>query len=399
MTNKVSPKYGKVLGLNAAWAMAVGGMIGGGIFSTLGVVIEVAGQWAWFSFLLGGIIAFCSGQSYVALTRSMDEGGGSYLFLRSIGMKRTAQWCVWILVIGYTLTVAVYGFTFGAYLSHALGTPSWSGSAAAIVAIATLAGINLIGAGQASTLEIVAVWGKLAILVGLAILGVMTWAPEKLARSGSEVPGFTGALVGVGTVFMAYEGFQLLSYDYDEMRDAARTIGLAMPLAIGVTILVYVLVALGAPMLAGAEAIVDRKEVALAEAGRDALGTSGFILVTIAAVFSTASAINATVFATARLARHAARDGEMPAIFAKENRNKVPWVGTVIISIAAAILAVFGGITQLVQWASLVFLLIFGMVNAIALKKDVGWRWLAWAGLAGALAAACVLLAHLAGLI
>ncbi|MEJ2547968.1 MAG: amino acid permease, partial [Gemmatimonadota bacterium] len=57
------------MGLNATWAMAVGGMIGGGIFSVLGVVVSIAGPWAWLSFVIAGAIAFCTGLSYVGLAR------------------------------------------------------------------------------------------------------------------------------------------------------------------------------------------------------------------------------------------------------------------------------------------------------------------------------------------
>ncbi|MEO6389106.1 MAG: APC family permease [Croceibacterium sp.] len=386
------------LGLGGAWAMAVGGMIGGGIFSTLGVVISVAGEWAWLSFLIGGVIAFATGQSYAALTVELDEPGGSYAFLRSLGLRRSAQVAAWVLIFGYTLTVAVYAFTFGAYLSHALEGPIWLAPLAAVASIVILAGVNLMGATEATMLELVAVWGKLAILLGLAGIGLWQWNPQMLVAESAE-PSFLGAIVGTGVVFMAYEGFQLLSYDYHEMRDAQRTISRAMPLAIGATVAVYVLVALGTPMLTGAQALIDHKEVALAEAGRNALGDFGFYAVTVAAVFSTASAINATVFATARLASLAGDDGQLPAFFALRNKERVPWVGTLIISGAAAVLAVIGGIEGLVEAGSLVFLLVFALVNAIALQRGTGRALVSWVGLIGSVAGALVLLLYLLGVV
>lgn len=389
----------RALGLGGAWAMAVGGMIGGGIFSTLGVVISAAGHWAALSFLIGGVIAFCTGQSYAALTIELDAPGGSYAYLRSLGHTTLARVATWVLIVGYTLTVAVYAFTFGAYAANALGIDAgWLPRFCAIAAIAILAGINLMGATEATIVELVAVWGKLVILLGLAGLGLWHWAPARLVADPGHEVGFTGALVGTGVVFMAYEGFQLLSYDYDEMADRARTIRLAMPLAIAVTTLVYILVALGAPMLAGAAEIVRHKEIALAEAGRDALGAFGFYAVSVAAVFSTASAINATVFATARLADTAAQDGELPALFARKNRQRVPWLGTLVISVTAAVLAVVGGIAELVESASFVFLLVFALVNWIALKRRTGSRVMAWIGLAGSLAAAVVLVLYELGI-
>jgi amino acid transporter len=63
------------LGFNATWSMAVGGMVGGGIFSTLGVVVGVGGAWAWLSFAAAGLIALASGYSYVKLSTYYGEGG------------------------------------------------------------------------------------------------------------------------------------------------------------------------------------------------------------------------------------------------------------------------------------------------------------------------------------
>lgn len=379
--------------------MAVGGMIGGGIFSTLGVVISVAGHWAWVSFLLGGIVALASGHSYSALTRQIGEPGGSYAYLRALGWKRSATAVAWVLVVGYTLTVAVYAVTFGSYAANAFDAPHWVALAAALGAIALLAGINLWGASESTVFELVAVTGKLVILIGLALLGLWHWAPDNLMLEAEQPVGIGHALVGMGVVFMAYEGFQLLSYDYDEMRNPARTIRIAMPLAIAMTTVTYIVVALGAGMLAGANQIVTHEEVALAIAGREALGTFGFIAVSVAATFSAGSAINATVFATARLAEQAAQDGEMPALFARRAPLDVPWAGTVLISAAAGVMVLVGGIEQLVEGASFVFLLVFALVNWIAIHRRAGSRAVAMVGLIGALAGAMMLVCYLTGLV
>lgn len=386
-----------VLGFNAAWSMAVGGMIGGGIFATLGVVIEVAGEGAWISFLIGGLIALATGHSYAKLTVETGKSGGIYRFLKELGHQRTAQWVAWILIFGYTLTVSVYAYTFGAYMANALGGPVWMPQALAVASIVVLAGINIMGAGEASMVEIVAVWGKLIILAGLAMFGLWQWDTASLSLE--QPPGWFGAIIGAGTVFMAYEGFQLLAYDYEEMRNREWMMPRVMPLAILTALIVYIGVALGVPMLIGAETVVMQREVALATAGRAALGSTGFVAVTIAAAFSTASAINATLFATARLARSVAREGEMPRVFAREDREGVPYAGILLISAVALALAVLGGLGDLVKGASIVFLIVFGLVNAIALKNGISRPAIAWFGCIGAGSAAVTLAIHQFGFI
>lgn len=394
----MAAKSGK-LSFNASWSMAVGGMIGGGIFATLGVVISVAGKWAWLSFVIGGLIALATGYSYARLTQDLDRSGGAFAFLRALGAERAARIVAWTLMLGYTLTVSVYAYTFGAYLAYATGGPDWLAQASALAIIAVLAGVNLRGVGESSLVEIIAVWGKLAILLVLALIGLVHWAPENLASTQAAESGIGGAIVGAASVFMAYEGFQLLAYDYDDMEDPKGQIGKAMLWAIAATIVTYVAVALGVAMLVGADTIIEQREIALAEAGRAAAGQLGFVAVTIAAVFSTASAINATIFSTARLGKEAADENEMPALFARTDGAGVPWAGVLLISGLAAALAVLGGLGQLVEAASFVFLGVFATVNIIAVRRSIAHPAISLLGAAGAIIAAILLLAHRLGVV
>jgi len=92
---------------NGTFSMAVGGMVGGGIFSVLGVVIALAGAWAWASFLLGGIVALIAAFAYVSLSTRWHLGGGLYGYLTHLGHSRTAGSAAWILISGYVLTMSV----------------------------------------------------------------------------------------------------------------------------------------------------------------------------------------------------------------------------------------------------------------------------------------------------
>ena len=385
------------LGFAAVWAIAVGGMVGGGIFSTLGVVIANAGKWAALSFVIGGLVAYATGHSLAALTVAKDEPGGIYSFLRDAGAGGVARVSAWVLLLGYVLTCAVYAYTFGAYTGHVLGGPSWLPKALAAAAIIALVGLNLRGAGQASAVEIAIVTAKLAILAGLAAFGLSQFDSAKLAIDSS--PGVLGVVVGAASVFMAYEGFELLAYDYDEMEDRKALMGRIMPWAIGSAALIYVLVALAVPMLTGTQAVIEDGEIALANAGQAALGKPGLWLVTVAAALSTASAINATLFSSARLAREVADDGDLPSAFGKRNGSGAPWLAVLAIGVLSLALAVVGGLDALVSGASVVFLLVFGTLNALAWREGVGRRWITMPGTFAAFAAVLVLVASLAGLV
>lgn len=382
------------LSFNAAWSMAVGGMIGGGIFSVLGVVITVAGAWAWLSFVIAGVIALVSGYSYVKLADHYGEGGGAFTFLREINAEGFAGSLSWILIVGYVLTNAVYAFTFGQYLGYLFGFGAWLPRVAAVVIIAIFVWINLRGVGEAGGTEIFLVWFKLFVLLGLAAFGLARWNPAMLSQ-GVPNAGIASALFGASSIFMAYEGFQLLTYDYEDIRQPKRTLPRAVLSAIIVVIGIYVIVALGVAMLIGADQIVANQEVALAVAGQAALGTLGLILVTIGAAFSTSSAINSTLFATARLAHRVASDGELPAAIDHRNASGIPDRAVIILGALAALLAVIGSLSNLVSAASLAFLFTFATVNALAFQQHAGSRILTLSGAMGAIAAMLALVFHM----
>jgi amino acid transporter len=384
------------MGFNATWSMAGGGMVGGGIFSVLGIVLITAGGGAWLSFVIAGLIALATGHSYIALASRYGEGGGAFTFLRKIHREGFAGGLSWILLVGYVLTISVYAFTFGHYLGTLLPGGAWVDRLTSAAIVLILMGVNLAGVGQASWVEVITVWGKLAVLFGLAAAGLWHFSPGKMHYPAAQPGGLTGALVGAAVIFMAYEGFQLLTYDYDDIREPDRTLPKAVISAILSVMVLYVLVTLGAVNLVGAGKLIQSKEIALAEAGRAVLGSAGMVIVSMAAAFSTASAINATLFATARLANTVAADGELPYFFRRKNSRGIPDRAVVFLGLTGASLAMASNLEDLVEAASLAFLFTFAVVNILAALETGHNRWVSWAGAAGACLAGTVLLIRIA---
>jgi amino acid transporter len=232
-------------------------------------------------------------------------------------------------------------------------------------------------------------------LVGLAAFGLARWDPSMLGR-GVPSGGIGAALFGAASVFMAYEGFQLLTYDYEDIERPDRTLPRAVLSAVVSVIAIYVVVALGTAMLVGADRIVEHEEVALAIAGREALGGAGLVIITIAAAFSTGSAINSTLFATARLSHVIARAGELPAALDHTNAAGAPDRAVLGLGALAALLAAVGTLARLVEAASLAFLFTFCVVCALAFLQRAGSRWITAMGAVGAAAATIALMIRLA---
>lgn len=277
------------LTLMESYVMAVGGMIGGGIFSVLGLVLELSGQWACLAFLLAGTLTYISGLSYAGLYEQQKVAGGSVAFIKNeTGSSILAGHVGWALLLGYIFTNGLYAYTFGHYFSNVLNAPPIVAPAAAILVSLLVVGVNLKGVGESGTAEVITVWGKLLILGALAIFGLMQFDIQKVTAASDHSP--FSALLAAAIIFVAYEGFQLLSYDTEDMENPQKNLRKAMLPSIVTSTVVYVLIAISAIMLTSMDELIAKKEVALAIAGQNAFGSAGLWIVTLGALFSAASA-------------------------------------------------------------------------------------------------------------
>lgn len=299
------------LSLFDACAMAIGGMVGGGIFAVLGVAVQQAGNAAFISFGIAGLLTLITGLSYSRLTLDFDEPGGSFSYIEQIVGTRTGGTVSWFLLLGYVFTMSLYAHTFGAYAARLVGLSSvWNPYVGSIILV-LLAGVNLMGVRESGVTEDLLVGGKVIILVlvaGAGFFAVRRGEALPVFESGVGVGGMLGA---AALIFVAYEGFQLLTYDYDDIADHHTNFPQAIWVSILIVILIYMVIAFVTTGGLEASVILQHRETVLAYVARPVLGRIGIVAVLIAAVLSTASAINATLFASARLA-HRCRPG--PAV-------------------------------------------------------------------------------------
>ncbi len=160
---------------------------------------------------------------------------------------------------------------------------------------------------------------KLLVLAVVSAVGMWAFTPHRLEPLSNL--GVGGLFVGAGSIFVAYEGFELLSYDYDDIEDPERNLPRALYLSVAVVVAVYVIVTLGSQMLVSDQVIVSQREVAFATVGQEALGGIGRALAVGAAVLATSSAINATLFSTSRLVRDLTQAGELPPALGRTTRG------------------------------------------------------------------------------
>ncbi len=352
------------IGFWAVVAIGIGGMVGGGIFAVLGLAVQLAHGGTPVAFALAGVVALLTTYSYTKLSVAYPSRGGTVTFLdRVFGSGMLTGSLNVLLWLSYVVMLSLYAFAFGSYGATFLPQP-WQDIGRHVLislSVIMITGLNLLSAGLIGKAERWIVGLKVAILLFFVAVGMTglktsqlvpdTWSPPLELAAGGMI------------IFLAYEGFELIANTAEDVRDVARTLPRAYFTAVGFVIALYILVAIVTVGNLSVDKIVAAKDYALAEAARPFLGQAGFTLIAIAAMLSTASAINATLYGAARLSYSIARAGELPA----ELERKV-WgqrlEGLLITAGLTLVIANVFDLTSIATLGSAGFLLIFAAVNA-----------------------------------
>jgi len=365
---------GKSISLVAAVSIGVGGMIGAGIFSIFGVGAQIAGNAVYLSFIIAGVVALFCAYSYAKLGSTFPSAGGPVEFLvRGFGSSTVSGGFNILLWIGYIFALALYARAFASYAVTFF--PNFNTSILlyiflnGIVLVFVL--INIIGTKAVGRSEILIVGVKLAILVLFIIVGSMFVKPGLFTIA--EWPSSSNILFAAGILFLGYEGFGLITNTAADMKEPKKTLPKAIYISIILVIAVYALIAFTVIGNLGIDKIIAAKDYALAAAAKPFLGSVGFSVMAVAALFSTASAINATLYGGANVSYVLAKNRQLPAQF-----NRRTWHGSREgLFITAALVLIFANLFQLdgiAMLGSAAFLIIYGSVNIahLKLRKETG---------------------------
>ena len=367
ISSAAGPGSGRI-GLVAAVSIGIGGMVGAGIFSILGVVAHAAGNAMWLAFAIGGVVALLSTYSYAKLGATFPSAGGATHFLvKSLGDGVLAGGLNLFMWAGYIISLALYATAFGGYAATFVTTaPSallLKSLAVASVVLLTL--VNAFGATFMGRWETVIVAVKVAILVLFAAVGLCFIRPGYL--SPELWPETKSVLFGAGVLFIGYEGFGLITNAAADMRDPRKLLPRALYTSVILVIALYLAVSLTVTGNLSDYEIEQAKDYALAEAAKPFLGQFGFRLIAVAALFSTASAINATLFGSANVCYMIARDGELPAGLSRTEWKDATGGLLLTAALVVVVMLIFD-LSGIAMMGSAAFLLIYAAVNAGHLK-------------------------------
>ncbi|WP_206064115.1 APC family permease [Oleiagrimonas sp. C23AA] len=393
----MSQQAGRSVGLWGAIAIGVGGMVGGGIFAVLGEAVSIAHGATPLAFLAGGLLAWLTALAYAHLSVAFPSRGGTVVFIdQAFGNNLLSGSVNLMLWLSYLVTIALYATAFASYAETFFASPRapWLHHVLITAAIALPMLINIANAGLVSRSETAIVGLKVA-LIALVIVASAPYV--KLGPMTATPPSAWGAAIPAGLIiFVAYEGFELIANSAEDITAPSRTLPRAFMACVLFVVALYVLIAVITVGTVPEAQLLKAKDYVLAVAAEPALGHAGFIIVALAALLATFSAINATIYGTARLGYVLAKDGQLPQRFARQ-RASTPVTGVIATALIAMVLANLIDLTDIAIIGSASFLLVFALVGASAwrLRARIGGP--SWVYALGALSCAgalVVLLIH-----
>lgn len=350
------------LGVPELVAIALGGMVGGGIFSILGISVAMVGIYTPVAIILGGVIASLAAYSYVKLAVFYKDEGATYSFYKRTFPRSSfaASFIGWWVVFGYISTLALYAYTFASYAisAFAFSDAEWVRKLVAGLVILVFALVNIWSVKGMGKVEDMMVYTKLVILSIISFVLInnsQTSLPVLIDTN--PFPGVLSILIVASLTFVAYEGFQLVIHAIGEMEAPERNVPRAIYTAIAIAILIYAVMAIGAVLAIPFADIVQGKEYALAAGAENVLGHWGTDLVILGALLATSSAISGTLFGASRLMAVIAGDGYLPSGLGRR-KGRIPVNAVICMSIFALSLVLVGGLELILEFGSITFLLV-----------------------------------------
>ncbi|GAA3135921.1 APC family permease [Streptomyces rectiviolaceus] len=348
------------LGVSDAVVIGLGSMIGAGIFAALAPAANAAGSGLLLGLALAAVVAYCNATSSARLAARYPQSGGTYVYGRERLGDFWGYLAGWSFVVGKTASCAAMALTVGSYV--------WPGQAhaVAVAAVVALTAVNYAGVQKSAWLTRAIVAIVLAVLAAV-VIAALTSGTADAARIelGSDAT-FGGVLQAAGLLFFAFAGYARIATLGEEVRDPARTIPRAIPLALGITLVVYAVVAVTVLMVLGPEELAGAA-APLSDAVR-AAGVGWLApVVRIGAAVAALGSLLALILGISRTTLAMARDRHLPhALAAVHPKFKVPHRAELVVGAVVAAVAATTDVRGAIGFSSFGVLAYYAVANASA---------------------------------
>ncbi|HEX2902843.1 MAG TPA: APC family permease [Jatrophihabitans sp.] len=361
-----SPALARRLGLRDAVVIGLGSMIGAGVFAAFGPAAKAAGAGLLVALALAAVIAYCNATASAQLAAQYPTSGGTYIY----GRERLGPWwgfaAGWGFVIGKTASCAAMALTFASY---AVPGPWWAQRLVAVAGVLALAALNYRGVTKTAALTRVLVSVTLLALTVL-VVGILAFGHPHAANLGGWSSlgsgGAYGVLQAAGLLFFAFAGYARIATMGEEFRDPVRTIPRAIPVALGITIVVYFIVGVTALLAAGPHGLATATAPLAAAAHAAGVGSLAPV-VRIGGAVASLGALLALIAGIGRTSLAMARHRDLPGwLSAVHPRYRVPHHAEAALAVVVSVLVLTVDLRGVIGFSSFGVLIYYAIANAAA---------------------------------
>ncbi len=373
------------LGVSDAVVIGAGSMIGAGVFAAWAPAAEAAGNGLLIALAVAAAVAFANATSSAQLAAIHPVSGGTYVYGRRQLGEGWGHLAGWGFVVGKTCSRAAMALTVGAYM--------WPGREQLVAALAVV-GIAVVNIGGLSRTVAVTKVLLAVSLAALAVVVVTGWTNDStdLGRLAPVETDPLGVLRAAGFMFFAFAGYARIATLGEEVREPAKTIPRAIPLALGLVLVVYVVVGVTAIAAVDIEAMATGdaplRQVLLADGSSD--GSLSSLIARVGAGIAALGVLLNLIPGISRVVLAMARNGELPRWFSHiDGGRSLPLRAELAVTVVAVGVVLILDLRSAIAVSGVAVLTYYAVTNAAAISLSADQRrWpigLAVAGLVGCL--------------
>jgi basic amino acid/polyamine antiporter, APA family len=376
--------------------MGLGSILGTGVFVSIGIAAGIAGPAVVLAVALAAAVATFNGLSSAQLAASHPVSGGTYEYGYRYLNPSLGFVAGWMFLCAKTASAATAALGFSGYVLAAFGsTDRLARTALAITAALALTAIVAGGVQRSNRANSVIVSITLLALVGFVLAGLPAFAQNGLVHFEPLFPRADGAagevLQATALMFVAYTGYGRIATLGEEVREPERSIPRAIVIALFVSMLIYVAVALVAVGGAGAHRLAGATRAAAAPLELIARDWSPALawLVALGAVTAMLGVLLNLVLGLSRVWLAMARRRDVPHALAHVDAQGSPRTAVILTGALIAALAATGNVKTTWSFSAFTVLVYYAITNLAALRLPAEQRRfprvLAWLGLTSCL--------------
>ena len=350
------PALEREISLWQAVLMGVGIILGAGIYVLIGKASSLAGNAVWLSFLLSALVAVFTGLSYAELSSIFPKAGAEYVYTKHAFGRRIAFIVGWLLIFSGFVFSATVSFGFAGYLERLFGFPQ---IISAVLLIVCLTVVIFYGIKESVWLAVVFTIIEssglvIIIFMGLPYLGSVNYL---------EFPSLAGVFQAAALIFFAYIGFEQITRLSEETKKPDINIPRALLVAIAITTVLYIVVALSAVSILDWQTL-GKSSAPLADVASYAFGPNAFVIISVLALFATTSTVMLMLLATSRIIYGIGRSFSPKNPFARiHSKRHTPWIATIATMVFSILFLGFGRIETVANITDFLIFFTFIIIN------------------------------------